>query len=460
VKKGVDIPLPDDIAAGIDDVSKRDGWNRPAGDECALPTETWREHVARRSRCLEVREKLTAGVVQDINDLITYNLDIRQFAQDVIENCEGPELVRAFYKSIAEMSVLDPTCGSGAFLFAALNILEPLYEACLERMEVFVSELDTSGEKHHPEKYSYFRKILGQANDTSKHPNRTYFIIKAIVLNNLYGVDIMEEAVEICKLRLFLKLVAQVETVEDLEPLPDIDFNIRAGNTLVGFSSLEAVRQAMTILPDGRYRMVMPEDETALERINESAELADKAFRRFREQQTEHDMKAEAYHSGKQDLNIKLETLRLELDRYLATEYGIEVNKPNLFENWLTSHQPFHWFSEFFGIMHKGGFDVVIGNPPYIAATKVRKQYQVHNYQTRKCPDIYAWVLERNQSLLNNIGKTGMIVPLSLGFSSDFSTIRDILYKSYGENWFLSFGRIPSALFNFDVRVRNTIHLA
>ena len=55
----------------------------------------------------------------------------------------------------------------------------------------------------------------------------------------------MEEAVEICKLRLFLKLVAQLESYEQLEPLPDIDFNVRAGNTLVGFTSLDAVRQAM-----------------------------------------------------------------------------------------------------------------------------------------------------------------------------------------------------------------------
>ncbi len=70
------------------------------------------------------------------------------------------------------------------------------------------------------------------------HPNHRYFILKSIIVNNLYGVDIMEEAVEICKLRLFLKLVAQIERVEHIEPLPDIDFNIRAGNTLVGFVSL------------------------------------------------------------------------------------------------------------------------------------------------------------------------------------------------------------------------------
>ncbi len=77
VRRGVDTPLPDAIAAGIDDVSKRDGWNRPADPELALPTETWREHVARRNRCLELRQKLASGEIQSINDLITYNLDLR-----------------------------------------------------------------------------------------------------------------------------------------------------------------------------------------------------------------------------------------------------------------------------------------------------------------------------------------------------------------------------------------------
>ncbi|PZS01726.1 MAG: hypothetical protein DLM70_11325, partial [Chloroflexi bacterium] len=68
--------------------------------ECALPTETWREHVARRQRCYEVRQKLAGGQVNDINDLVTYNLDIVQFAQDAIDDCEGPELLRAFYRAV------------------------------------------------------------------------------------------------------------------------------------------------------------------------------------------------------------------------------------------------------------------------------------------------------------------------------------------------------------------------
>lgn len=52
-----------------------------------------------------------------------------------------------------------------------------------------------------------------------------------------------------------------------------------------------------------------------------------------------------------------------------------------------------------------------------------------------------------------------MIVPLSLGFSRDFDSLRNLFFAEYGENWFSSFGRIPSALFTFDVRVRNTIHI-
>ncbi len=250
--KGDVIPLPAEIEKGLTDVSQRGGWNRSAPAPFALPTETWREHVARRLRCLELRHKLAGGEIHAINDLITWNLDVRQFAEDAIDGCERPDLLRAFYFSIAGraprksnevfqpgVSVLDPTCGSGAFLFAALNILEPLYKACLNRMEAFVDDLDRTG-KPAGKKFEDFRAVLA---DVRRHPSRKYFILKSIVVHNLFGVDIMEEAVEICKLRLFLKLVAQIERVQDLEPLPDVDFNIRAGNTLVGFATLADVER-------------------------------------------------------------------------------------------------------------------------------------------------------------------------------------------------------------------------
>ena len=79
--------------------------------------------------------------------------------------------------------------------------------------------------------------------------------------------------------------------------------------------------------------------------------------------------------------------------------------------------------------------------------------------KTEPCPDIYASILERTSGLLFNCGRSGMIVPLNLCFSRGFEIIRKLLFTEYNKNWFSSFGRIPSALFSFDVRVRNTIHI-
>ena len=311
VKKGVELDLPEHIDAGINDVSKRaDSWNTLTSEEYALPTEIWRETVARRQRYETVRAKLANGEINDINDLITYNLNIRQFAQDVIENCEGPELLRAFWKAITEVTILDPTCGSGAFLFAALNILEPLYEACLDRMQVFLDEVDRISESRPSRRYSDFREVLERIR---QHPNREYFVLKSIIINNLYGVDIMDEAVEICKLRLFLKMVAQLEDVKKIEPLPDIDFNIQAGNTLVGYATYDEVKKAVESKLDF--------DDT-MQRIQEKAEDVEQLFTLFRQQQTE--LGGTVTPAEKQMLQDKLKALEDELNGYLAGEYKVD----------------------------------------------------------------------------------------------------------------------------------------
>ena len=397
VKKGVELDLPEEIAVGIDDVSKRaDCWNTLASEEYALPTEIWRETVARRQRYETVHARLTNGDIRDINDLITYNLNIRQFAQDVIENCEGPELLRAFWKAITEVSVLDPTCGSGAFLFAALNILEPLYEACLDRMQVFLDESTR--------KFKKFPQIL---EDIKKHPNRRYFVLKSIIINNLYGVDIMDEAIEICKLRLFLKMVAQLENVKRIEPLPDIDFNVQTGNTLVGFSTYEQVKNAVT----GRLDF-----NDTMKRIKEKAEDIEERFILFRQQQTE--LGGDVTFADKQALQDELTALESELNRYLAGEYKVDPNKKTAYQNWLTSHKPFHWFVAFYGILKDSGFDVIIGNPPYVEYSKVKKDYAIKGYDTDSCGNLYAFVMERSMVLGKKGGRCGMIVPLS-GHSTD-----------------------------------------
>ena len=434
VRHGIGLELPKEIARGLKDMTQRDEWNNAAPPGYGLPTETWREHIARRQRYEGTRRKLVAGEVAFINDLITYNLDIETFARDAINHSEGPELVRAFWKAIRNISILDPTVGSGAFLFAALNILEPLYNACLDAMRGLLDDLETSQRKHRPEKMSDFRQVL---QEIDKHPSERYFVLKSIVINNLYGVDIMEEGVEICKLRLFLKLVAQLESHEQIEPLPDIDFNVRPGNTLVGFTSMDEVKR--TLAGDLVGLAHLPQ-------IEEQAELADRAFRLFREMQVKQNMDADRFSEAKRQLRERLESLRSKLDEYLADDYGVRRNRKGEYGKWQRSHQPFHWFIEFYGIISSGGFDVIIGNPPYVEYRTV-SQYSVQGYATASCGNLYAFVVERTTSLIARQGRTGMIVPHSAICTDRMGSFIPMLGRASGAIWTSSYDIRPAKLF-------------
>ena len=455
VRREEALELPEDIAAGLDDVSQRGGWNRPAPEEYALPTETWREVVARRQHYQKVRDKLTAGDVSEATDLIALNLDAEQFALNAIVQSEGPELLRAFWHALRDVSVLDPTCGSGAFLFAALNILEPLYTACLEGMRGFLDDLNRTQRRHHPQTMSDFRAVLEQAD---RHPSQRYFILKSIVLHNLYGVDIMEEAVEICKLRLFLKLMAQLESYHQIEPLPDIDFNIRAGNTLVGFTSLDAVRQAMTITPDGQHRTPFAEDLATLKRIEDEAEVASRAFNQFRWQQTL--LGGEVTVQNKADLRNRMDNLREQMDRYLAAEYGIASDDSTAYGDWQASHQPFHWFVEFYGIMIRGGFDVVVGNPPWREYSAVKREYQVLAYKTESCGNLYALCAERGVELASKRGWLSFIVQLPFLSSSRMGDFRELLTRHSSQLYYVPFDDRPGKLFDGLQHCRSAIFVA
>ena len=473
VRHGAGLPLPTEIAVGltpptlhepvgegpVQTLELRKDWNKPATSALGLPTETWREVVARRKRYEEIKDKLTAGKVCEVNELITLNLDIRQFAQDVIENCEGPELLRAVWNAIENVTVLDPTCGSGAFLFAALNILEPLYEACLDRMEAFIEDAERSGEKGRHEKFSDFRRTLERV---AAHPNRRYFVYKRIILNNLFGVDSMEEAVEICKLRLFLKLAAQVEPdgAHDnlgIEPLPDIDFNIRAGNTLVGYANYDEVKRTATSKLDF---------DNAMGKIAVKATDLQQTFDKFRLLQTEGDGSVPA--ADKLELKKRLNALEDELTSYLAGECGVRVSDKIAYAKWVKFHQPFHWFIEFYDILSNGGFDVIIGNPPYanipkeLGRTLLCKTFKSALERWSRDEDIYTLVVERSLRLLkSHVGKYGMILPLSVAFSTKkpFVVLRKFLAIEKGLWLWSHFDRIPSALFGNDVRTRCTVAL-
>ena len=450
VRHGVDLPLPDAIEAGVSDVAQRGGWDRPATRDLGLPTETWREAVHRRERCVALRAKLAAGEIASPDAMVTANLDIARFVQDAIQQASEDQL-KAWWSALNSLTVLDPACGSGAFLFTALNLLEPLYTKVFEAMQTTVADArraaDHADRAFERGRWKPFTDVLDEA---ARHANPAYFVLRSIALNNLYGVDIMEEAAEICKLRLFLKLVAQLDDANKIEPLPDLDFNIRSGNSLVGFAS----RTQLDAAVGGQLDFA-----GAADRIEEDAEQAALCFRRFKDQQIVGTPDAVDLRTTKAELQRRLDAVADEANRWLADRYGRGPEKASVYAGWLKSHKPFNWFTEFYDVMHGGGFDAVVGNPPYVRASKLTGEYGVVGYKTERCPDIYAWFLERSAALVRDGGRSGMIVPLSLGFSGDFASLRKLLYESYPAGWFSHYGRIPSALFNYDVRVRCVVQL-
>lgn len=137
--------------------------------------------------------------------------------------------------------------------------------------------------------------------------------------------------------------------------------------------------------------------------------LADAAFRSFRQQQTE--LGGAITAKDKAELQKTLKALEEVLNGHLASEYGVKLSEKKALATWVKSDQPFHWFIEFYGTISSGGFDAIIGNPPYLEYSKV-KDYSVRNYSTDRCANLYAYTVERSSALCSSKGRTGMIIPI------------------------------------------------
>jgi len=437
VKKGFNPELEKKIVDGSGPhlFEIRKSWNKPAPSDIALPTEIYRELIARRKHYYEVRKKIQQGEITEINDFITYNLDIRQFAQDVLRETDDPKLIMEFYKAVKKITVLDPTCGSGAFLFAALNVLEPIYFACVTRMREFVEE-------HGKGKHKFFEDEL-KLIDSDDHPNEEYFIYKSIILHNLFGVDIMKEAVEIAKLRLFLELVATCDVDYTklnlgLEPLPDIDFNIRSGNTLVGYATLADLDKS------AQGGLFGSKEKDA---ILEQADVVSRAYARFKDSQLVMHTDPKSYKDAKDELVKRLGVLNERLNNHLAVTYLGENHSKKAYEAWLGSHQPFHWLAEYYTTIAQCGFDVIIGNPPYVEYSSIRNVYTVKNFETESSGNLYTYVIEKSIGIQHHGGYNGMIIPLSA-----YCTDRMEIFQQFQNShscclWLSNYAERPSKLF-------------
>ena len=447
VKKGADQPIPEEIAKGIDTeapnlIERRNSWNNPTPASIGLPTEIWRETIERLQRYDEIKNKIATGDVKSVNDFITYNLNTPKIAYDFLNKTDDKKFIELFYAELLKVTILDPTCGSGAFLFAALNLLEPLYEVCISRMEEF-----------NQQDHSCFSDQLAEIQNKYRS-NIQYFIYKSIILRNLYGVDIMAEAVEIAKLRLFLKMVAVVEVDKradnlGLDPLPDVDFNVRCGNTLVGYASEKQLNHDLANATDFLQQLANQELKEKLEKQMKDVVAT---YEIFRMEQLSRDADVALLKQAKLSLNDELAKLNALLNKHLYSSTA-QID----YLQWLETHQPFHWIAEFYQIMHgNGGFDVIIGNPPYVGYTRKNKEtkkavidyYQVSGYKTLPTSNLYAFTIERCLSLMKQCSKIGMIIPIS-GFSNDSMSELQLLFRNeYGNMHISTFHQRPAQLFD------------
>ena len=399
-------------------------------DLICLPGESKHEFRNRLEHVENLRKQLADGAIASLDELITFNIDLELLASDIIDALDTSEDVVRIWNILSSLKVIDPTCGSGAFLFAALNQLESLYSMLLD-----VAELHNKTSKNED-----LNALLEQV---SRHPNRKYFVLKHAAQKNIYGVDIMREATEIARLRLFLKLISAVEKYEDIEPLPDLEFNIKSGNLLIGITKSERLNDYLTTFDAISLISDIETQVTHLADLWENFQLSQ-------------DLGYEKAKNAKKILANGTSILRSTLDKLFYEEVVTNRNKES-FEDWKESAHPFHWFVEFPDVFQQDGFDVVIGNPPYIKKSKVT--YDLKGHYTSDCPDIYAMCMERASLIASATSTYGMIVMSNLVFSERYAKLREYLSQKFPTRWISGYAKRPSLLFE-GVQVRNCIFIA
>jgi len=368
---------------------------------------------------------------------------------------KNPIHINKMIESIESIKVLDPACGSGHFLTATLSHMLRIQE--------------------------HLHRVSG------KSFNR-YNLKKEIISKNIFGVDIDKNAVEIAMLRLWLSIIDEIKIQEQIDTLPNIDFNIIAGNSLIGWLNDEiVVHPIFNILDDCDIN----ESLNSLSFFNES--IVDEIKVLLNQSKLEPTLKAYrilvdiySLEEGERAIEIReiVRKIRETIYSIITDAYTNFANeksksqKPELrrkISDKIDNRSPFHWNVDFYNVLEDGGFDVVIGNPPYIEdninpdaeiinLSHVRKRYKERKtkigplfYQSKDCGNTHAYFIERSLKLLNQSGRLGFIVPISLISTKRMIPIINFIHNNTVENYYYNFDDRPGKIFRGLQHCRSTI---
>lgn len=293
---------------------------------------------------------------EDVKKHSLVGIKIRQYDSlaELLMDLDASLCNQLLHEVLPRLSLLDPACGSGAFLVAAMKTLINVYAAVIGKIK-FLNNRNLSD---------------WLAGIEREHKSVSYFIKKKIITDNLYGVDIMEEATEIARLRLFLALVAAADSVDQLEPLPNIDFNILPGNSLIGLMQVPdqqfETHKGQKRLFRKTYREVLEEKNRLIDNYRHTATYAED-LTALRDNIQE--KKREALDTLDEMLLEQFEELGIKFEQATWDAKKSDEGKPTkraLSRTDVDALHPFHWGFEFDEIINKrGGFDAIITNPPW-----------------------------------------------------------------------------------------------
>ncbi|MEZ5301962.1 MAG: hypothetical protein R3F11_15145 [Verrucomicrobiales bacterium] len=150
---------------------------------------------------------------------------------------------------------------------------------------------------------------------------------------------------------------------------------------------------------------------------------------------------------AKDELERRLASLRSELDRFLAYQYKLQKSPPlrQRLPELRNTHQPFHWFVEFYGIMNSGGFDVIVGNPS--SYLEIREISMSQGFETLESRAIHGMCMERSMGLARN-GFESMIVPMALTSTQRMRRRVQEMLEEGRCAWYGNFAWLPGKLFD------------